>query len=133
MFYEKDALRNFAKFTGKNLCQGLFLNKVAGLRQPFHFLSVLSDIVITVLKTSQKSHLFLDVSKSSLRCLSQWWSDWDLSETSYTDWVNFKYCHNLIVITSGVLLFISFSFVQGMLWKIYQETSLSDRNTTVIW
>ena len=25
-------LRNFAKFTGKHLCQGLFYNKVAGLR-----------------------------------------------------------------------------------------------------
>ena len=32
MFYEKDVLRNFAKFTGKHLCQRLFLNKVAGLR-----------------------------------------------------------------------------------------------------
>ena len=28
----KDVLRNFAKFTGKHLCQNLFLNKVAGLR-----------------------------------------------------------------------------------------------------
>ena len=26
----KDVLRNFAKFTGKHLCQSLFLNKVAG-------------------------------------------------------------------------------------------------------
>ena len=26
------ALRNFAKFTGKHLCQSVFLNKVAGLR-----------------------------------------------------------------------------------------------------
>ena len=26
------ALRNFAKFTGKHLCQSLFFNKVAGLR-----------------------------------------------------------------------------------------------------
>ena len=32
MFYKKDVLRNFAKFTGKHLCQRLFLNKVAGLR-----------------------------------------------------------------------------------------------------
>ena len=29
-FYEKDFLRNFAKFTGKHLCQNLFFNKVAG-------------------------------------------------------------------------------------------------------
>ena len=30
VFCEKGVLRNFAKFTGKHLCQGLFLNKVAG-------------------------------------------------------------------------------------------------------
>ena len=29
---KKDVLRNFAKFTGKHLCQSLFFNKVAGLR-----------------------------------------------------------------------------------------------------
>ena len=28
----KGVLRNFAKFTGKYLCQSLFFNKVAGLR-----------------------------------------------------------------------------------------------------
>ena len=28
MFCKKGALRNFAKFTGKHLCQSLFLNKV---------------------------------------------------------------------------------------------------------
>ena len=28
----KDVHRNFAKFTGKHLCQSIFLNKVAGLR-----------------------------------------------------------------------------------------------------
>ena len=32
MFFEKGVLRIFAKFTGKHLCQGLFFNKVAGLR-----------------------------------------------------------------------------------------------------
>ena len=30
--YKKDALENFAKFTGKYLWQSLFFNKVAGLR-----------------------------------------------------------------------------------------------------
>ena len=29
---KKGVLRNFAKFTGKHLCQRLFFNKVAGLR-----------------------------------------------------------------------------------------------------
>ena len=31
VFYDKKVLRNFAKFTGKHLCQSLFFNKVAGL------------------------------------------------------------------------------------------------------
>ena len=33
VFFKNGVLRNFAKFTGKNLCQSLFLNKVAGLRR----------------------------------------------------------------------------------------------------
>ena len=32
MFCKKGVFRNFAKFTGKHLCQSLFLSKVAGLR-----------------------------------------------------------------------------------------------------
>ena len=32
MFRQKDVLRNFAKFTGKHLCQRLYFNKFAGLR-----------------------------------------------------------------------------------------------------
>ena len=32
VFYKKGALENFAKFSGKHLCQSLFFNKVAGLR-----------------------------------------------------------------------------------------------------
>ena len=31
VFCKKRVLRNFAKFTGKRLCQSLFFNKVAGL------------------------------------------------------------------------------------------------------
>ena len=31
VFCEKGVLRNFAKFTGKHLCQSLFFNKLAGL------------------------------------------------------------------------------------------------------
>ena len=31
VFYKKGVLRNFAKFSGKHLCQSLFLIKVAGL------------------------------------------------------------------------------------------------------
>ena len=32
VFCKKGVLRNFAKFTGKHLCQSLFFDKVAGLR-----------------------------------------------------------------------------------------------------
>ena len=32
VFCKKSVLRNFAKFTGKRLCQIFFFNKVAGLR-----------------------------------------------------------------------------------------------------
>ena len=35
VFCKKGVLRNFAKFTGKHLCQSLFFNKVAGLRPVF--------------------------------------------------------------------------------------------------
>ena len=39
VFYKKGVLRNFAKFTGKHLCQRVFFNKVAGLRpQAFKFI-----------------------------------------------------------------------------------------------
>ena len=31
VFCSKGVLKNFAKFTGKHLCQSLFLNEVAGL------------------------------------------------------------------------------------------------------
>ena len=31
-FIKKGVLKNFAKFTGKHLCQSLFFNKVAGLK-----------------------------------------------------------------------------------------------------
>ena len=35
VFCKKGVLRNFAKFTGKQLCQSLFFNKVAGLRHRY--------------------------------------------------------------------------------------------------
>ena len=41
---KKGVLRNFAKFTGKPLCQSLFFNKVAGLRLAEHLQTTASDI-----------------------------------------------------------------------------------------
>ena len=36
VFYKKGLLKNFVKFKGKHLCQGLFFNKVAGVRLQFY-------------------------------------------------------------------------------------------------
>ena len=43
VFCKKVVLRNFAKFTGKYLCHGLFFNKVVGLRQSV-FLEILQSL-----------------------------------------------------------------------------------------
>ena len=64
----------------------IYLRRLTDVTQKRSFLRRIWD----VLKTSQKSHLFWDVSERSLRCLSQWRSDWDLSETSYAIWKDTK-------------------------------------------
>ena len=45
VFYEKDVLKTFAKFTGKHLCQSLFFNKVAGLRPSTLLKKTLSQVL----------------------------------------------------------------------------------------
>ena len=47
---EKGVLKNFAKFAGKHLCQGLFFNKVASLK-PF-FIEHLWWLLLSMLKLS---------------------------------------------------------------------------------
>ena len=48
MLCKKSVLRNLAKFTGKHLCQGLFFNKVAGLRCfPVNFVKLLRTPFLT--------------------------------------------------------------------------------------
>ena len=49
VFSKKGVLRNFAKFTGKHLCQSLFFNKVAGLQDwyrsfPVNFVKFLKHL-----------------------------------------------------------------------------------------
>ena len=41
VFCKTGVLRNFAKFTGKHLCQSIFFDKVAGLRPEAQFCRVL--------------------------------------------------------------------------------------------
>ena len=43
---KKSVLRNFAKFTGKHLCQSLIFNKVAGLRQTLEWQRRLSPLCL---------------------------------------------------------------------------------------
>ena len=67
---------------GKDIFSEIYLRRLKDVIQKTCFLGCIWD----VLKTSQKSHLFWDVSERSLRCLSHWRSDWDLSETSHAGW-----------------------------------------------
>ena len=60
----------------------MFLRRLKDVTKNRSFLSCIWD----VLKTSQKGHLFWDVSERSLSYLSQWRSDWDFSETSHAGW-----------------------------------------------
>ena len=68
----------------KDIFFEMFLRRLKDVTKKTSFLRC----VWNVLKTSQKSHLFWDVSERSLRCLSQWRSAWDLSETSHVGWVS---------------------------------------------
>ena len=60
----------------------MILRRLIDVTKKTSFLRYIWD----VLKKSQKTRLFGDVSERSLRCLSQWRSDWDLSETFHAGW-----------------------------------------------
>ena len=47
MFCKKVILRNFAKLTGKHLCQRLFFNKVAGTGFPVNFCEIFKNTFFT--------------------------------------------------------------------------------------
>ena len=67
---------------GKDIFFEICPRRLKDVTQKTSFLRCFWD----VLKTSQKRHLFWDVSEMSLRYLSQWRSDWHLSETSHVGW-----------------------------------------------
>ena len=62
----KGVLRNFAKFTGKNLCQSLFFNKVAGLCFPVNF----ANFLRTPFRQNTSGRLLLYTSSDNVICLS---------------------------------------------------------------
>ena len=57
VFCEKGVLRNFAKFTGKHLCQSLVFNKVAGTACNFTKKEILAQVF---------SSEFCEISKNTL-------------------------------------------------------------------
>ena len=50
----KGVLRNFAKFTSKHLCQSLFFNKVAGLRQHYFKRDSGTGVFLLILRNFQE-------------------------------------------------------------------------------
>ena len=80
----RDVFETSQRRHGKDIFFEICPRRLKDVTQKTSFLKCFWD----VLKTSQKGHLFWDVSKRSLRYLSQWRSDWDLSETSHAGWGN---------------------------------------------
>ena len=67
---------------GKDIFLEIYLRRLKDVTQKTSFLRCFWE----VLKTWQKRHLLWDVSERCLRYVSQWRSDWDLSETSRAGW-----------------------------------------------
>ena len=80
----RDMFETSLRRHAKDVFFEMILRRLIDVTKKTSFLRCIWD----VLKTSQNSRLFWGVSKRSLRCLSQWRSDWDLSETSHAGWVN---------------------------------------------
>ena len=78
----RDVFETSQRCHGKDIFFEICLRRLKDVIQNTSFLRCIWD----VLKTSQKSCLFWDVSERSLRCLFQWKSDSDLSETSQLGW-----------------------------------------------
>ena len=69
MFCKIDALRNFAKFTEKHLCQRLFFNKVTGLRAATLLkMSFWHKCFLVILQNFQE-HLFLENTYGGCFCI----------------------------------------------------------------
>ena len=76
MFYKKAALKNFAIFTGKNLCWSLFLNENAGrkssniIKERLHHRSFPIEIA-KFLKAVALTQLVITCSKLAIETLEQ--------------------------------------------------------------
>ena len=105
MFCKKGVHRNFAKFTGKHLCQSLYVNKVAGLRSanfskkrlwhkcfPLNFTKFLRTPLLTehlrwqLLKKHFSSFLFSVVFQQKIRWSSRQWFTMHLITLKWPRW-----------------------------------------------
>ena len=68
VFCKKGVLRNFAKFTGKHLCQSLFFNKVACLRPTFLLKKRLWHRCFHVNFAKLQEHVFLQNTTGGCFC-----------------------------------------------------------------
>ena len=57
VLYKKTALKNFAKFTGKHLCQSLFFNKVVSLRP----VTLLKKVTLAQVFSSEFCEIFKNI------------------------------------------------------------------------
>ena len=84
----RDVFETSQRRHGKDIFFEMYLRRLKDVTKKTSFLRYFWD----VLKTPKKRHLFWDVSERTLRYLSQWRSDWDLSETSHAGWVSITFC-----------------------------------------
>ena len=79
VFCKKDVLKNFAKFTGKHLCQSIFFNKVAGLAQVFscEFCKILKNTFFTEHLRGCSWHKVNKLNRTKVSAIPQnycWWN-----------------------------------------------------------
>ena len=59
LFCKKSVFRIFTKFTGKHLCQGLFFNKVAGLKHKCFPINIAKFLRTPILKSTKEPLLLM--------------------------------------------------------------------------
>lgn len=86
VFHKKDILKNFAKFRGKQRCQGLFFNKVTGPRQCQYFVifssyflslkftlracKIFQELIVFIMKPMNTIKFAQDIDEPKLRLLN---------------------------------------------------------------
>ena len=123
---KKGALRNFAKFTGKHLCQSLFFNKVAGaaseIQRQKHPLEKCSAVLTKVFfknpllmyKYSDFDHIeHLCFNQCSAHNIDRFWSE--VTHTPLQYW-NGNLCKR-IILRKCFSLHITLKFCQRLIYN----------------